>query len=110
MDLKYVFDIDGTICHTVDGDYEKSTPIIDRIQQINKLYQDGHTIIFQTARGMGRSDDNILEAYEMFFEMTADQLEEWGVKYHRLFLGKPSADLYIDDKGMKDSDYFQERD
>ena len=108
--MKYVFDIDGTICTTNGSDYENSEPIIDRIQKINKLYDEGHTVVFQTARGMGRTDDNILQAYEMFFEMTADQLENWGVKYHRLFLGKPSGDIYIDDKGIRDSDYFKERD
>ena len=106
--LKYVFDIDGTICTTSDSDYENSEPIVDRIQKINKLYDEGHTIVFQTARGMGRTDDNILQSYELFFEMTADQLEKWGVKYHRLFLGKPSGDMYIDDKGMRDSEYFKE--
>lgn len=104
--MKYVFDIDGTICNTKDGKYEKSVPMKDRIKAINQLYEAGHTIIFHTARGMGRTDDNILKAYELFFEVTADQLESWGVKYHRLFLGKPSGDLYIDDKGMRDNDYF----
>tara|TARA_B100000035_G_scaffold315222_2_gene334535 strand:- start:3452 stop:3778 length:327 start_codon:yes stop_codon:yes gene_type:complete len=108
--LKYIFDIDGTICVTTDSNYQESQPIKDRIKQVNDLYDSGHTIVFHTARGMGRTDDNILQAYEMFFEMTADQLEQWGVRYHRLFLGKPSGDLYIDDKGMRDSDYFKERD
>lgn len=105
--MKYVFDIDGTICVTTDSNYQESKPIKERIQQINDLHDNGHMIVFHTARGMGRTDDNILEAYELFFEMTADQLEQWGVKYHRLFLGKPSGDLYIDDKGMRDSDYFK---
>jgi len=108
--MTYVFDIDGTICTTSDSDYENSEPIVDRIQKINKLYDEGHTIVFQTARGMGRTDDNILQSYELFFEMTADQLEKWGVKYDRLFLGKPSGDMYIDDKGIRDSEYFKERD
>ena len=42
----------------------------------------------------------------MFFNFTKEQLEEWGVKHHDLFLGKPAGDLYIDDKGMKDEDFF----
>jgi len=108
--LKYVFDIDGTICTTSGSDYENSQPIKERIQEINDLYDNGHTIVFHTARGMGRTDDNILQAFELFFEITADQLEQWGVRYHRLFLGKPSGDLYVDDKGIKDSDYFKKRD
>jgi len=30
----------------------------------------------------------------------------WGCKYHQLFLGKPSGDFYIDDKGINDTDFF----
>ncbi len=29
-----------------------------------------------------------------------------GVNYHELFMGKPAGDLYIDDKGIKDEDFF----
>ena len=48
----FCFDIDGTICSTVnDGDYTKAEPFHDRILKINKLYEDGNTIIFNTARG-----------------------------------------------------------
>ena len=55
----YVFDIDGTICTKVeDGDYSKAKPIKERIKIVNKLYDEGNTIIFQTARGMGRSGNS----------------------------------------------------
>ena len=38
--------------------------------------------------------------------LTEQQLEEWGVKYHELLFGKPHADIFIDDKGCKDTDWF----
>ena len=104
--MVYVFDIDGTICENVDSDYENSTPLSTRIQKINQLYADGHTIIFQTARGMGRSGNSAAYAHKMFYDITKKQLETWDVHYHSLFLGKPSADFYIDDKGIKDEDFF----
>lgn len=105
--MTYVFDIDGTICTKVtDGDYSKAEPIQDRIDLVNNLYDEGHTIVFQTARGMGRSDDSQMFAIGSFTKLTKQQLETWGVKYHKLFLGKPSGDIYIDDKGMKDEDFF----
>ena len=37
--------------------------------------------------------------------MTKNQLKDWGVKYHSLKLGKPEADIYIDDKALN-ADYF----
>jgi histidinol phosphatase-like enzyme len=105
--MTYVFDIDGTICtQAFDGDYENAEPIQHRIDKVNKLYDEGNTIIFLTARGMGRSDNSQLFAIEFFTKRTREQLEKWGVKFHKLFLGKPAGDVYIDDKGMKDYDFF----
>ncbi len=102
----YVFDIDGTICSLTKGDYGFAIPYTDRIQKINKLYDEGNKIIYQTARGMGRHNNNATLAVEEFYEFTRLQLDSWGVKYHQLFLGKPSGDIYIDDKGVKDEDFF----
>lgn len=104
--MTYVFDIDGTICSLTDGDYEKAEPYKDRIKIINQLYEKGNIIIFQTARGMGRFNNDIISAKIRFLEPTVKQLQKWGVKYHEIFLGKPSGDLYIDDKGVKDVEFF----
>ena len=106
--MKYVFDIDGTICSNTNGNYENAKPFFERIDKINSLYDKGHKIIFLTARGMGRSNNSVAYAYEAFETLTRDQLDSWGVKYHQLFLGKPSGDIYIDDKGMKDEHFFRD--
>jgi len=102
----YVFDIDGTICTKTDSDYENATPFKERIRKINQLYDDGNIIVFNTARGMGRTGGRSKHAIRMFFDITSKQLDKWGVKYHRLMLGKPAADYYIDDKGINDEDFF----
>ncbi len=105
----YVFDIDGTICTKVtDGDYSKAEPFLNRIKTVNRLYDEGNAIIFQTARGMGRSNNSSSFAHKEFYEITEKQLNSWGVKYHMLFLGKPAGDLYVDDKGMRDLDFFNQ--
>tara|TARA_A100001011_G_C13819842_1_gene638450 strand:+ start:85 stop:420 length:336 start_codon:yes stop_codon:yes gene_type:complete len=106
--MTYVFDIDGTLCTKVkDGDYSTAEPIRDRIDTVNYLYEKGNTIIMQTARGMGRHDNNPQRAIEDFYALTAKQLKSWGVKYHMLFLGKPAGDIYVDDKGMRDENFFR---
>jgi len=104
--MTYVFDIDGTICSVTDGDYKNAKPFNDRIEKINKLYDKGHIITFHTARGMGRFSNNRSLAESEFWTFTRRQLEGWGVKFHHLLLGKPSGDIYIDDKGIKDEDFF----
>ena len=107
----YVFDIDGTICSNLceldGGDYKKSEPYSSRIKKINKLFDEGNTIIYQTARGMGRHENNPVFAIQEFYTLTASQLDRWGAKYHHLFLGKPAADYYIDDKGVEANDFFE---
>ena len=48
------FDIDGGICKTIKGKYQKSVPIRPAIKIINKLSEKNKIILF-TARYMGRS-------------------------------------------------------
>ena len=102
----YVFDVDGTICTLTDGDYEKAEPLMDRIEINNKLYDEGKQIIYHTARGMGRYWNDGSKARPEFYTFTVRQLKSWGVKFHRVILGKPAGDIYIDDKGMKDKHFY----
>jgi len=106
--LTYCIDIDNTICTTKNLNYADSAPIRSRIEKINELYDQGHTIKYFTARGMGRSNDNVNNAYASQFCLTQKQLDDWGCKYHNLILGKPSADYYLDDKALKLEDVFNE--
>ena len=106
----YVIDIDGTICDKLecreDADYETSIPKLDRIHKINSLYDEGHTIKYLTARGMGRYSDSRILAHKHFYDITYNQLKSWACKFHQLILGKPAGDIYIDDKGISDNDFF----
>ena len=91
------FDIDNVLCTTKNSKYRNSKPKIQVVRKINKLYSDGHKIIFFTSRFMGRTNNNTKKAYSMGFELTTNQLKKWKVKYHKLIMGKPSYDLIIDD-------------
>ncbi len=88
---KYVFDIDGIIATiTPNRQYDLAGPIQETIDAINYLYDEGHEIVLFTARGSSTGID--------WTEVTQKQMSEWGVKHHKLILGKPDADYYIDDK------------
>lgn len=91
-------DIDETICHSPNKpDYKDSFPIEENIKKANDLYNMGHTIIYWTARGTETGID--------WREITEQQFNEWGVKYHDLKFGKPSYDLFIDDKNVNTSEW-----
>tara|TARA_R110002020_G_scaffold127977_2_gene286935 strand:- start:835 stop:1161 length:327 start_codon:yes stop_codon:yes gene_type:complete len=108
--MRYVIDIDGTICRHKypESPYEDGIPIKERINFFNKLYDEGHHVTYFTARGMGRYSNNAKLAEKEFRGLTERQLKEWKCKYHELFLGKPAGDIYIDDKGIKDEEFFRD--
>ncbi len=92
-------DIDNTICNTPpSANYTKAKPIHERIAKINSLYNEGHTIVYWTARGTRTGTD--------WRELTEQQLNKWLVKYHELKLGKPAYDLFIDDRNINSERYF----
>ena len=88
----YCFDLDNTLCLTVEGDYANSQPIIDRIKKVNLLFNEGHTIKIFTARGSKTGLD--------WTELTKTQLDKWNVLHHELIFGKPDSDFFIDDKAI----------
>lgn len=97
----YCFDLDGTLCHTTDSDYENSVPNMNRIDMVNKLHDDGHVIYIETARGSFSGKD--------WHSFTYNQLYDWGLKYDKLRTGtKFHADVFIDDKGLSDNDFFKD--
>ena len=92
-------DIDDTICFYNDGldkfssgrNYSKAKPNLANIKKINTLYDNGNEITYWTARGSITGID--------WYQVTKDQLNEWGCKYHYLSVGeKPAYDLLICDK------------
>tara|TARA_Y100000591_G_scaffold260484_1_gene232971 strand:- start:57 stop:413 length:357 start_codon:yes stop_codon:yes gene_type:complete len=93
------FDLDGVICTTKKNNYNLSKPKSKNIKFINYLSKKFKIIIF-TSRFMGRNKESISKARRQGFKFTTKQLKKWNVKYSKLIFGKPSYDLYIDDKNL----------
>jgi hypothetical protein len=84
-------DIDETICTTPSSRlYEESQPIKANIDKINKLFDEGHTIVYWTSRGSRKQID--------WYQLTKHQLDSWGARFNELRVDKPYYDLFIDDK------------
>ena len=88
--MQIIIDLDGTIC-SEEKTYSRALakPNEGAVQNVNKLYDEGNTIILYSARTW------------MEFEMTTHWLKENGVKYHQLILGKPIGDVWIDDRAIR---------
>ena len=101
-------DIDGVICKTIGNNYLKSKPIKKNIDYINNLYKKGHYIKIFTARFMGRNNDVQKKAVKSGYKLTKLQLKKWNLNYHKLIMGKPSYDYFIDDKAFNSfKDFFK---
>lgn len=98
------FDLDGTLCTT-----DESLPIPDRYYAatvkpamrdvVQYMYKKGYTILIDTARASSSRGLTKYWKHYIMKRVTARQLSEWNVPYHRLRVGvKFAADLYIDDK------------
>ena len=95
-------DIDETICnYSGDREYDLAEPIFENIDVINKLYEEGNEIVYWTARGTTTGID--------WTGLTTKQLNQWGVKYTKIQLGKPYYDLFICDKAINSIEYFKNR-
>jgi hypothetical protein len=49
---------------------------------------------------MGRNNENITKAKKQGYQFTLKQLKSWGVKYNKVIFGKPSYDIFVDDKAF----------
>ena len=97
--MTYCFDLDGTLC-SHEKNYSNATHFPERISKVNGLYDSGHRILIDTARGATTGID--------WTEITEKQLHKWKVKYHKLRVGhKPNSDIFVDDKGINDKDFFK---
>ena len=103
MDKKVIIcDIDGTICsqrvfskeRAPDDEvsFREAVPFPKRIEYMNSLYDDGHYIIYWSARGYESGTD--------FLEESRKQLDSWNVKYNECIMFKPNYDIWIDDKAI----------
>ena len=103
----YCFDLDGTLVTNTEDEngnmhYNDVQPIPEAINRLKTLYEKGHKIIIQTARG------SKTKKYAEYTQLTETQLEKFGIPYHQLIVGyKPSADLYIDDKAINVKDWLK---
>lgn len=77
----FLFDIDGTISEDIPNEEEDRMPdayvIPGAVEYCNSFYDQGHLIVFFTAR---------LEKHR---KVTEEWLNKFGFKYHAIVFGKP---------------------
>ena len=101
--MRYCFDIDGTIAELrQEGQsYADVVPKEGAVETLKKLKEEGHYIILYTARNMETFSANLGKINAVQGPILFKWLEKYEIPYDEIYFGKPNADVYIDDKGLK---------
>ena len=101
--LTIAIDIDGTVAECSQVDFRKvdnnpkelmnAKPIKGAVDAVDKLYRQGHTIVFHTSRS------NVSKA------MTARWLKKHRFRFHHIVTEKLVAHVYIDDRAVNGCDW-----
>lgn len=100
-------DVDDTICFTQNRDYERSVPNEPVIKKLREAREAGYTIILHTARGQGRSNNNIALVADEVLDEVESFCKRFDVPYDDIVLNKPLAIAYVDDKAMRPDEFLR---
>lgn len=101
--MRICFDVDGVICDDSDQSvsYPERLPYPWVKEHLDRLKSNGHTLVFQTARYMTKYDGNQRKAHEFGYDELELWFEKHGLPFDELYLGKASANVYVDDRGCR---------
>ena len=89
-------DLDGVIC-TEERTFDRplAKPLDGAREALSALRAAGHTIIIYTGRGWPE------------YRATKQWLDDNGMPYDQIHMGKPIADIWIDDRALRFADWNQ---
>jgi len=101
--MRIVIDLDGTICAIKQPgqSYAELAPVTGAAEKLRELRHRGHYIIIHTARNMATCESNLGKVMKNVGLITLQWLEKHGIEYDELWFGKPNAEVYLDDRGIR---------
>ncbi|CAG1010618.1 MAG: HAD hydrolase family protein [Anaerolinea sp.] len=105
--MRIVIDLDGTICPIKQKHetYADLKPYPGAVEKMRALHEAGHYLIISTARNMATCDSNLGKVMRNVGKITLDWLEQYGIPYDEIYFGKPNAEVYLDDRALRFSDW-----
>lgn len=101
--MRICFDLDNTLCENrMPGqEYKDVLPKEGAAEYLHHLRSGGHYIIIHTARNMVTYNNNLGQVIANQAPVVIDWLARHGFVYDELLFGKPHADYFVDDKGIR---------
>lgn len=101
---RLIFDLDETLCSTVNGDYVNSTPIWPVIEKLREYKANGFEIAISTSRNMRTYAGNTGKISANTLPIIIDWLKRHDVPFDEIYVGKPwcgTDGFYIDDRAIR---------
>ncbi len=105
---RLIFDLDDTICFTVNGDYENSAPNNELILKLKEYKKNGFEIVISTSRNMRTYEGCVGKINANTLPIIISWLERHCVPYDEIYVGKPwcgKEGFYIDDKAIRPNEF-----
>lgn len=105
--MRICFDLDGVICTLrQEGEsYSDVRPLPGARETMQRLRDDGHTLIIHTARHMKTCGGNVGLVLARQGQVTLEWLARHDIPYDEIVFGKPYAHVYVDDNGFRFTDW-----
>jgi len=105
--MRIAIDLDGTICpiKKPGESYADLEPFPEATNRIREFKKAGHYIIIVTARHMVTCEGNLGKVMKKMGKLTFDWLDRYGIEYDEIYFGKPNAEIYIDDRALRFSNW-----
>ena len=105
--MRIVIDLDGVICpiKKEGQSYSELIPNRGAVERLKELRASGNYIIIMTARHMATCESNVGKVMKKMGKLTLDWLEVHGIEYDEIHFGKPNGEIYIDDRGLRFSNW-----
>lgn len=105
---RLIFDLDGTICHADNGDYDNAKADDEVIPMLKNYKNIGFEIIISTSRNVRSYDGNIGKISAKTLPAIIRWLDNNDVPYDEIYIGKPWCGFdgfYVDDKAIRPSEF-----
>jgi capsule biosynthesis phosphatase len=101
--MKICIDVDGVLCELrrPEQAYADVQPLPGAVQKMQSLKKAGHYLILCTARHMATCNANVGMVVARQGKTLLDWLARYEIPYDEIWFGKPHADVYLDDNGMR---------
>jgi hypothetical protein len=101
--LRICFDVDGVLCKDDNRElpYGERAPYEWVASTLLLLKEAGHTLVLNTARYMAKCHGDAEKASRGGWYEAMTWLKFHGIPFDELYLGKPSAHIYVDDRACR---------